>query len=134
MSNNYRKLHALHNAKACTFLNDGKDFPDWVVTTAFYAALHFVQHEVFPASMNNRNYLSFENYYNGHYGGKQNKPNRHLSTINLVYSEIGNDAGVIYEWLHDACRTARYRNFNTDPKISSASIERLEELRTYFSK
>jgi hypothetical protein len=134
LSNSYPKAHAIHNAKVCAFLNDANDYPDWVVTTAFYAALHFVQHEVFPGSMGNRTYVSFENYYNGHYGHTQNKPNRHRSTINLVYSEIGTDAGVIYEWLHDACRTARYRNFNTSPSVAKASMERLEELRTYFAK
>jgi len=26
-------------------------FPDWVITTAFYTALHFVRYKVFPITM-----------------------------------------------------------------------------------
>ncbi len=129
-----KKKHAEHNEKACDFLfKDGK-YLDWVVTTAFYSALHFVQHEVFPRKIGLITYSSFENYYNGHFNNVKNKPNRHVATINLVFAEIGDDAGHLYKWLHDTCRTARYRNFNTPPDVAKLSKERLFELRTFMAK
>lgn len=131
---NYKKDHALHNEKACAFLANNGEYPDWVVTTAFYSALHFVQHEVFPITIGTRTFVNFENYYNGHYGSTQNKPSRHKSTINLVYGHIDDDAGALYKWLHDACRTARYRKFDTHPAVAKESIDRLIELKTYLFK
>ena len=130
----YKKDHALHNEKACAFLNSKGDYPDWVVTTAFYSALHFVQDEVFPTTIGTKTFVNFENYYNGHYINSENKPSRHKSTINLLHAHIDKEAGVIYKWLHDACRTARYRNFKTHPDIAKESIDRLAELKTYLTK
>lgn len=129
-----KKTKAIHNEKACAFLFKDGNYPDWVVTTAFYSALHFVQHEVFPQVIGLKTYSNFDNYYNGHYYNHKNKPNRHQATINLAYADLGVDAGNIYKWLHDTCRNARYSGFTTPPQISQESVDKLKELKTYMSK
>lgn len=129
-----KKKHAIHNAEACELLYKDGNFPDWVVTTAFYSALHFVQHEIFPQKVGLINYTSFENYYNGHFNNRRNKPSRHQATINRVYADLGDDLGDIYKWLHDTCRIARYHNFKTDPAIAELSKTRLKELRDSMVK
>jgi hypothetical protein len=128
-----KKDHAIHNESACLLLHSTGKFPDWVVTTAFYSGLHFVQHEIFPVTINSTLYSSFENYYNGHYSNYKNKPSKHRATINLVFNHLGNDAGELYEWLHDV-RTARYRNFKTNPQIAQQAKDYLDELKTYILK
>jgi hypothetical protein len=40
--------HGEHNEKACDLLALNQGFPDWVITTAFYASLHFVTSKIFP--------------------------------------------------------------------------------------
>lgn len=51
-----RKQHAIHNEEACDFLLSSNKFNDWVITTAFYSALHFVQHEIFPLTHDDKKY------------------------------------------------------------------------------
>ncbi|MCU0375446.1 MAG: hypothetical protein MUF24_09070 [Chitinophagaceae bacterium] len=46
--NNDRLNHALHNEAVCDYLELRVDFPDWAITTAFYAALQFVSYKIFP--------------------------------------------------------------------------------------
>ena len=40
--------HGVHNEKACDLLELTHNFPDWTITTAFYASLHFVTSKIFP--------------------------------------------------------------------------------------
>lgn len=129
-----KKDHAEHNERVCSFLFKEDKYHDWVVTTAFYSALHFVQHEVFPLKLDSITYQSFESYYNGHFKNIKNKPNRHVATINLTYAHIDGEAGEIYKWLHDTCRTARYRSFKTSPEVAKLSKDRLSVLKEYMFK
>ena len=57
------KDHAVHNERACDFLLSSGEFNDWVVTTTFYAALHYVRYELFPLERNNVIYNNFEKYF-----------------------------------------------------------------------
>ncbi len=43
--------YAQHNEKACKYLDKKPEFTDWVITTAFYSALHFVRYKIFPIIM-----------------------------------------------------------------------------------
>ena len=129
-----KKDHAIHNENACNFLQADKNYSDWVVTTAFYSALHYVQHEIFPVTINGKLYSSFNQYYLGHYRNSQNRPNRHVSTINLVLEELGSDAHVNYKWLYDLCMTSRYRNYNTAPILAEESIKRLQRIKKVLKK
>lgn len=76
--------HSEHNYQVCNFLLDDGRFYDWVVTTAFYSALHLVQEEIFPFTDEEQfTYSSFEQYFSKaiHDGQKISK---HQSTIKLV--------------------------------------------------
>ena len=43
-----RKAHADHNYEVCTHLLERGGSDDWVVTTAFYACLHYALAYIFP--------------------------------------------------------------------------------------
>lgn len=45
---NDRKNHALHNEAVCDYLELREEFADWIITTAFYAALQFLSYKIFP--------------------------------------------------------------------------------------
>ena len=58
-----KKQHAIHNEEVCDFLLTSKKFNDWVVTTAFYSSLHFVQFELFPLTDDGQKYTDFNIYF-----------------------------------------------------------------------
>jgi hypothetical protein len=129
-----KKAHASHNEDACKFLHNEGNYCDWVVTTAFYSALHFLQHEIFPTKIKGIDYVNFDKYYNGHYAGGANKPSKHISTINLIKSELGDTASANYRWLYDLCMTARYRDYKTHPFIADESVKRLARIKSLLKK
>ncbi len=113
------KAHAEHNAALCEKLNREGGFNDWVVTTAFYAALHFVHSKLFGKPGE-----SFHTYFNSLGPSKSNK---HRETINLVYSRT--KFGAEYEHLHDMSHTARYRNYQISKTMVDASTRNLSIIK-----
>lgn len=79
-----RKEHAIHNEAACDFLLSSKRFNDWVVTTAFYSALHFIQHELFPLINAGKSYPDLNIYYGSVLRKKQKGLTKHHATLQLV--------------------------------------------------
>lgn len=127
-----KKLHAQHNEKVCEILSKLDGCNDWVVTTAFYSALHYVQHEIFPHNDGYREYPNFESYYNGHrFIGK--KPNRHLVTVDLVRDNLP-ECGKSYKFLYQTCMTARYHNYKIPESISNSSLKHLETVKESLVK
>ena len=61
--------HARHNVEACDFLKGTNEFNDWVITTAFYAAIHFAKYELFPKKYANHrtgkivSFKDFDHYF-----------------------------------------------------------------------
>jgi hypothetical protein len=129
-----KKAHAGHNEDACKFLHTDGNYCDWVVTTAFYSALHYVQHDIFPKVISGVTYDSFDKYYNGHYRYVKNKPNKHVSTINLVKAELGGTVHENYSWLYGLCMNARYKNYNVHPLIAEESTKRLARIKALMKK
>lgn len=115
-----KKKYAQHNERVCEILEKDGSAHDWVVTTAFYSALHFVQHEIFPLTNGTNSYNSFDSYYHGHYSSKANKPSKHQATIDLVTSELGATCGSHYQRLHDTCRKARYHKFDVGNIVANS--------------
>ena len=122
------KTHSEHNYNACEFLlSDGRFF-DWVVTTAFYSALHLVQEEIFPFTDDEKyTYSSFEQYFSKSLE-EGVKISKHQSTIKLVEQRI-NGAGNLYRSLHDMCRTCRYRNYHVSSKKANVAKSYLDKIR-----
>lgn len=105
---------------------------DWVVTTAFYSSLHYVQNEMFPNEYGSRMYTSFENYYNGFtFPGK--RPSRHYATIDLVYDVLP-DCGESYEFLHNTSWTARYQSYKIPVAISEKALQHLDNIKGALQK
>lgn len=121
------RTHSQHNFEVCDFLlNDGR-FYDWVITTAFYSALHHVQEEIFPFTDEKGNkYSTFEQYFSQSLKDG-NKISKHQLTIKLVEQRI-NGAGTLYRSLHDMCRTCRYRNYIVSAKKAKVAKSYLDKI------
>ncbi|HEY5325673.1 MAG TPA: hypothetical protein VIJ27_01630 [Mucilaginibacter sp.] len=123
--------HAKHNEALCNKLNDEKVYFDWVVTTAFYSALHFSEYQLFPFSIGPTEYPDFDVYYGVF---KSLRDNKHDARKRLVYSNIHSKAGSAYNWLKDLCWTARYYDYDISIAEANESVNKLNTLKTYLTK
>ncbi len=118
--NKDRLKHALHNESVCNYLEVKQEFADWVITTAFYSALHFVSYKIFPFQVKSiqdkntsiENLDQFSNYNN------PKRKSKHELLAELVFKncpKISED----YDWLLDMSMTARYSYYQHDKEIAN---------------
>ncbi|MEW4922346.1 hypothetical protein [Algibacter sp. 2305UL17-15] len=123
------KSHSQHNYEACEFLLKDGNYLDWVITTAFYSALHLVQEDIFPFRDDEAfEYSSFEQYYSKS-RDEGVRISKNQSTIKLVEQRI-NGAGTLYRNLHDLCKTCRYSNYHVSSKKARIAKSYLDKIRT----
>ena len=126
-----RKEHAEHNEKACDFLYKDGNFNDWVVTTAFYSAIHFVRHKIFPITKYNSQlghdvtYQSLDQYVNHHDSASDNK----LKELRILVEENISQIKGRYRWLSNLCHTSRYHNYKVSLKKAKLAREHLKEIK-----
>lgn len=129
MNNKNNLDYARHNEKTCKYLDKKPDFADWVITTAFYSALHYVRYKIFPierqTSNAKRKFKDFEQYY------QTNNPanlSKHALLSELV-EEFNPNIAVDYNRLKDLSWTARYNNYKFGRDVSNDAKKRLENIK-----
>jgi hypothetical protein len=132
--------HATHNEKVCTFL-DGADpaFKDWVITTSFYSALHYLRERVFPFNLivagNKIKIDNFEYYHSVCSMAKGKKSmGRHERFRELVSQKCDKGISSYYDRLLELSFTARYTDYNYPKEISDDALLKLNEIKTYCIK
>lgn len=103
--------HAQHNESICDHLLEQDKWNDWVVTTAFYSALHYVECRIFPFKSNGIEYKNFDQYYVARKEFGDTSKNKHDSKVNLVFQRL-RKAHPAYRYLKDNCLSARYNQYN----------------------
>lgn len=127
------KSHALHNESICDHLLPLNKYNDWVITTAFYSALHFVYHQIFPMTINGNSYACFDDYYQGEVAGKSVKISKHKSTIDLVAHNL-NGCYAVYKQLHDMCMYSRYNHYKVTHHKAKIARTYLQSVKSLCSK
>ncbi|MES2389159.1 MAG: hypothetical protein V4543_14245 [Bacteroidota bacterium] len=132
-----RLIHALHNEKVCKYLDKKPEHSDWVITSAFYASLHFVSYLLFPlkvkAGENVTEYVSINAYYPVFNRTSIFKLSLHSLLCHLLeknHQEIADD----YALLLDYSKQSRYLNHQFDREVSNAAKRRLERIKEYCLK
>jgi hypothetical protein len=118
-----RKAHAEHNEQLCDFLIKHKTHYDWVITTAFYAAIHFVEHKLFPCTYGGNTFMDIDEAH-----GVLKKGSRHVTRQLLVDNCLPNQAAN-YLFLDKNCRNARYVNYAVSLDKAMKAKQRLEQLK-----
>lgn len=129
MKKRIRLEHSYHNESVSNLLHFNGAFPDWVVTSAFYSALHFVSYHIFPlkiihsdGSEKTLNKLEdYKSYYN-HNG------NKHTILSDLVFEHLPS-ISTDYDMLLDRCRIARYFNYKTNSVTANKALENLQNIK-----
>lgn len=126
-----RKAHALHNEELCELLISTGKYNDWVVTTAFYSAVNYVKHQMFPLEHDKITYDEFSDYYS--FISQKNNTSPHKALINLVRNDLHYCKNA-YKWLHDQCHNARYNNYVVSDPIAAEARKKLEVVKSSCKK
>lgn len=126
----YYLANAEHNEKACKCILAANQFNDWVITTAFYSAMHYVYHEIFPLTIGHRTYADFADYAKS---TNSRRLSPHTKTANLVAQQIPSCRGE-YNWLKSECWNVRYKNFLVQDGKKLAALAKLEKIKSCLSK
>lgn len=124
-------LHAKHNEKACKHLKDEGAFNDWVITTAFYSAIHYIEHELFPKQYSDpidgkvKNFKDFEAYYLRREDRQANKHKIRQVLVEEYIPEISDS----YQTLKENCWNARYVSYKFDTDVSDLCYKCLLEIK-----
>lgn len=126
---------AEHNEAACKYLNEPGNFIDWVITTAFYSAIHYIHHKIFPYTyvFPDGSKVTYQNFDKLYRQFKKSDHSKHGYLRNFVeanHSEIAVD----FQHLMDNCFTARYYDYHFDQIAASSALRRLEKIRLYCTK
>lgn len=122
------KEHAEHNEAACDFLAADGQWDDWVVTTAFYAAVHFVEFKMFPMKDGEKEFKTFELYYED--TKSSSSAGFHKRRKRLVQTKIP-EAYPGYKYLMDQARIARYKNYQVGERIADLAREHLKTIKAH---
>jgi hypothetical protein len=125
--------HAKHNKEACKFIKDSGLFNDWVITTAYYSALHFMQSYLFPETYENpqtgqmKRYDNFDKYFHD-----TRDYTKHGLLLSLVEEQIDdNDVIDGFTSLKELCWTARYSSYYCSNEIANECYKNLEVIEEY---
>lgn len=115
-----RLAHAKHNEAVSKFLDKKPENADWVITTCFYAALHFVQYALFPLKLKTQDGQKFTVKSLDEWANNNNPKglNRHQQLSDLVGNEFPKELSAAYDQLKDLCWTARYRQHQQTRALS----------------
>jgi hypothetical protein len=131
MGNSNNFLHAQHNEKACKYLRIKPDYLDWVITTAFYSAMHYVRHKMMPQTVMLASgsvvFSDFESFYHACKTPHQGRHGFQAEKVNSLFSEISAE----YTHLKDMCETARYINYKYDRETANIAYDRLLKIKQF---
>lgn len=124
--------HGEHNEQACNLLHTANSFPDWTITTAFYAALHFVTCKIFPFEYKVKDkaplrftdisaWQTFKNY-------TSNKRHELLNDLTAAHCPEIHDK---YDWLLGTSYHARYHTHLHSKEIVNRAISYMGDIKKY---
>ena len=124
--------HGEHNEKACNLLALNQEFPDWVITTAFYASLHFVTSKIFPFTytVNTGTTLEFVDIAAWQKFKNYSSNKRHELIKDLVGVHC-NKVASEYEWLLSSSWNARYHSHAHPPEIVNRANDYMKKIKLF---
>jgi hypothetical protein len=133
---NLRRDHALHNEEVSDFLATRPEFADWVVTTAFYSALHWIKYSIFPLSVTLDDgtiqvFPDLGAYQRLAFGKQMPSESPHKTLLRLAKTCCPTSVSAEYKRLYSICMTARYEDYRLAPPIIAVAREGLKVIRRH---
>lgn len=121
-----KKQHAERNKTLSNQLFKGKVYYDWVITTAFYSAIHIVEDKLLPCQVSAKDCKNINDVKKA-YGMN----GRHASRERLVFDKLSMPVAAKYKWLDDKSRFSRYTTF----KVTAAEADKSQQyLKAIFDE
>lgn len=118
-----KKKHGERNKNLSNELLKNALYHDWVITTAFYSAIHFVEDKILPCDINGINCKNINEVRKAY-----KERGRHSSREKLVFDKLPLNIATKYKWLDDKSRYSRYVSFKVTPAESAKAQQFLNEI------
>jgi hypothetical protein len=122
-----RLAHAQRNEQLNDKLIAEDIYHDWIVTTAFYSAIHYIEHKLFPCTWLSKLVANLDEAHSAM--PYSSRKSRHETRATLVKSHLYN-LHVEYEFLRKQSQNARYVNYNVSPALAEKSKKCLTKIKT----
>jgi len=124
---------AQHNEQTSKFLFSGakKQYNDWVVTTAFYSAMHYLYYYFLPKKEKEKWIKTFDGLYSEY---KFSNETRHEFTKRWVTINSEKSISAYYKSLYDDCKSARYNGYICDNIAAKNSLKKLKDIKKYCTE
>jgi hypothetical protein len=126
MAKSSKKIHGERNKSLSEELFKGKKYYDWVITTAFYSSIHFLEHKLLPREINTTTCKNISDVKNA-----LNLRGRHIARLKLVQRNTDNSIAVRYKWLDDKSRYSRYTTYKVTPTEADKATQYLKRISDY---
>lgn len=124
-SNHYE--HACHNEKVCNYLNRYESYTDWVITTAFYSAMHHVRHLMLPKTISGNVFNDFEELFRNQKAPMEGRHGFQKQYVLVEHPSISFE----YDRLHEFSRNARYTKYAFGREEGKKAKGYLETIKKY---
>lgn len=121
--------HGERNKTLAEDLNNGKKYYDWVITTSFYSAIHFLEDLLIPSTIGAQECKNIQEVKNAY-----NLRGRHIARLKLIQMNAPLDIAIGYKWLDDRSRYSRYTTYKITPAEASKALQYLNAIHTHCSK
>jgi len=111
--------HARHNRDACDSFIQLGNYNDWVITTAFYSAIHFIDHKLFPLIDYRGRSVSDIGQFS-----KMEGVSKHEARILIISLRLPSQ-NTNFGFLYNQCLTARYINYHVSLETAEKAREKL---------
>ena len=118
-----KKVHGERNKELSTSLQKGKKYYDWVITIAFYSAIHFVEDKILPKKIGNVHCKNINDVKQAY-----QMSGRHQARERLVSENLSLPIAVKYKWLDDMSRNSRYVTYKVPPVHAEKALQYLDEI------
>lgn len=134
MLDNANLDHAKHNEEVCEHLVDNTKYSDWIITTAFYSAMHYMRYKLFPLTVEKNGtkvkVTNFDNYCIAtNVSGR-----KHNVLRKLIEDNTPEDIAAAYNQMLDSSWTARYNQYKFSEKIAKLAKKRLVVVKNHVMK
>lgn len=125
-----KRNHGKHNKKVCDklYLQDDYVCNDWVVTTSFYSAIHFIDHALFPCEYEGNKFNNINEAHKILSSGSKHK------TREILLNKIMPKHVSEYSFLSKESQNARYVDYSIHEVISRKAVSSLDNIISSYDK
>jgi len=129
MTNKEKLIFGQRNKDLCAELHKQGKYYDWVVTTAFYSAIHYIEGKILPTKVNNKQCANIFEVKDA-----LAVDGRHQARSRLVHKCSKNfQIAAAYDWLDEQSRNSRYKTYKVNKNIADKAVYYLNLIADYCS-